>query len=71
MIAFPAAGLVALSIIVGIFLIFEGVTETGMAFVLRPFFNWWWLLISGLLALTLGVLVFLFLPVMVPISPLQ
>jgi len=64
MIAFPAAGLVALSIIVGIFLIFEGVTETGMAFVLRPFFNWWWLLISGLLALTLGVLVFLFLPVM-------
>jgi uncharacterized membrane protein HdeD (DUF308 family) len=62
MLFYPVAGLMALSVMVGIFLIFEGGLEITMASVLRPIANSGWLMSSGFLAIFLGALSLMFFP---------
>ncbi len=62
MLFFPAAGLMALSIVLGVFLLLEGALEIAMAFMFRPFPRWGWLLFAGIVTVIMGVLVFVFFP---------
>ena len=62
MLFFPAAGLMALSIVLGVFLLLEGGLEIAMAFMFRPFPRWGWLLFAGIVSIIMGVLVFVFFP---------
>lgn len=62
MLFFPAAGLMALSIVLGVFLLLEGALEVAMAFMFRPFPRWGWLLAAGIVSIIMGVLVFVFFP---------
>ena len=62
MLFFPAAGLMALSIVLGGFLLLEGALEVAMAFMFRPFPRWGWMLFAGILSIVMGVLVFVFFP---------
>jgi len=54
----PAAGTLALATILAIFLAIEGITEILLSLQFRPARNWVWLLLSGLVSLGLGVLLF-------------
>lgn len=54
----PVAGSVALATILAIFLLLEGIAELFLAYQLRPVINWGWLLISGIVSLLLGFIVF-------------
>lgn len=62
MLLFPAAGLMGLSILIGVFLLLEGSLEIVMAFAFRPSPRWGWMLIAGIVTLIMGVLVFVFFP---------
>lgn len=58
----PWAGLLALSALVAVFLVFEGITEIFVAFRFKPLFEWGWLLASGVISLILGIGAFVFFP---------
>lgn len=58
----PHAGLMALSLLLGVFLLLEGPAEIAMAFMFRPFPTWWLMLFSGILSIVMGILVFIFFP---------
>jgi uncharacterized membrane protein HdeD (DUF308 family) len=62
MLFYPLTGIMTVSLLAGVFLALRGVTEIGMALVLKPYFMWGWLLFSGLLALFLAGLIFAFYP---------
>lgn len=55
MLWYPWAGLVALSALVTVFLVFEGITEIFFAFRFKPLKAWGWILASGILGLVLGL----------------
>jgi uncharacterized membrane protein HdeD (DUF308 family) len=54
---FPLTGLLTLAIFLAILFIAEGIFEVIMAFRVRPHEGWFWLLLSGLAALAVGVLI--------------
>ena len=58
----PFAGLVALTITLGAFFAADGVARVLLALQIRPESGWWLFLVSGLLSLVIGVLVFFGLP---------
>jgi uncharacterized membrane protein HdeD (DUF308 family) len=58
----PFAGLLALTVMFGAFFAADGVARVLLAFRIRPQRAWWLFLVSGLLALLLGILVLLGLP---------
>lgn len=52
----PMEGLFALTIVVAVVFVIEGILKVGSAFLLRPFFGWGWVLFDGIIALVLGVM---------------
>lgn len=58
----PWAGLVALSALVAVFLVLEGVLEIFYAFRFKPLPGWAWLLSSGIISLLLGLAAFVLFP---------
>jgi uncharacterized membrane protein HdeD (DUF308 family) len=59
---FPFAGIITLTLLLAAVLIVEGIIEIGMALRIRTHRGWVWLLISGIIAIAAGVLVFAGLP---------
>jgi uncharacterized membrane protein HdeD (DUF308 family) len=59
---FPFAGLITLAIVLAVLFIAEGIFEVIQAFRVRPHEGWFWLLLSGLAALAVGVLIAIDLP---------
>lgn len=59
---FPFTGIITLTIILAALFIVEGVLEIGMSMRIRPRDGWVWMLISGIIAIAAGVLVFAGLP---------
>ena len=59
---FPIAGLIALTAFLAIVFIVQGIFEIIMAFLSRPSSGWFYILISGLIAVIAGVLIWNGLP---------
>ena len=59
---FPLTGLLTLAIVLAVLFIAEGIFEVIQAFRVRPHEGWFWLLLSGIAALAVGVLIALGLP---------
>lgn len=59
---FPFTGIITLTILLSVLFVIEGILEIGMATRIRPRDGWVWLLISGIIAIAAGVLIFLGLP---------
>lgn len=60
MLWWPAAGIASLVIITGAFLFAEGLIEIFLSLAYRPSFYWGALLVSGIMSLILGTLIFTF-----------
>lgn len=58
----PFVGLLTLTVMLGAFFVADGAARIVLAFRIRPQRAWWLFLVTGLLALVLGVLVLLGLP---------
>jgi uncharacterized membrane protein HdeD (DUF308 family) len=54
---YPLTGVLSLTLLLGSFLLTEGVFETVLAFQIRPRQNWGWVLADGIVTLLLGGLV--------------
>jgi uncharacterized membrane protein HdeD (DUF308 family) len=59
---FPLTGIITLTIFLAAMFILQGILESGMALRMRPQSGWVWMLISGIVALVLGILIFAGLP---------
>lgn len=59
---FPFTGIITLTIFLAAMFIVQGILEFGMAFRMRPQSGWVWMLVSGIIALLLGILIFAGLP---------
>lgn len=57
LVANPGVGLLALTIVLAVLFIVNGASEIFFAFELRPASGWWWMLISALISIVLGVMV--------------
>lgn len=55
---FPLAGIITLTILLAAMFIVQGVLEFGMALRIRPRGGWGWMLISGIIAIFVGLLIF-------------
>jgi uncharacterized membrane protein HdeD (DUF308 family) len=53
----PLAGVVSLTLAIGIFFFVDGVFRVILAFQLKPSFRWGWVLVSGILMIILGILI--------------
>lgn len=58
----PLAGVLTLTILLAALFLADGLLEVVMAFRIRPHEGWGWVLVSGLVAIAAGVLIFLQLP---------
>jgi uncharacterized membrane protein HdeD (DUF308 family) len=54
---YPLGGVLTLTLLLGSFFLTEGVSESVLAFKLRPQKNWGWVLANGIITLVLGLLV--------------
>lgn len=59
----PAQGMVALTLLLIVFFFVEGTAKVVFSLMVRPLPNWFWLLLSGLLAMVLAVVLWSSLPV--------
>ncbi len=59
---FPLTGIITLTLLLAALFLVEGVLEVIMAFRVRPHEGWGWVLLSGLIAIAVGVLITLELP---------
>lgn len=59
---FPLAGIITLTVLLAALFIAQGILELAMALRVRILSGWIWLLISGLIAMAVGVLIFAQLP---------
>jgi uncharacterized membrane protein HdeD (DUF308 family) len=59
---FPFTGLITLAVVLAVLFIAEGIFEVIQAFRVRPHEGWFWLLLSGLAALAVGILIAIDLP---------
>jgi len=59
---FPFTGIITLTILLAALFVVEGGAEIGMGFRIRPKSGWVWLLVSGIVAVIAGVLIFAGLP---------
>ena len=59
---FPFTGIITLTILLAALFLAEGVLEVIMAFRVRPHEGWAWLLLSGLVAVAVGVMIAMQLP---------
>ncbi|MGC8201432.1 HdeD family acid-resistance protein [Aliiroseovarius sp. PTFE2010] len=62
LIVFPAQGLIALTVLVGIFFLLSGFAQSSYAFWVRPAPGWGWLLASAVVSIALGLFVLVALP---------
>ncbi len=60
---YPLQGILSLTLVLGVFLLTEGVFETILAFRMRPAANWGWSLANGITTLLLGGLIWFAWPV--------
>jgi len=58
LVADPITGAVSLTVVVGILLFFLGGAKIAYSLSLRPMEGWVWVLVSGILSIVLGVLIF-------------
>ena len=58
----PAFGLLTLAIFIGFILFLEGLFEILFALALKPFSGWKWMMLSGVLALSLSFFVMIGFP---------
>lgn len=54
---YPLAGVVRLSLVLGIYIFLDGVFRVIMAFQLRPLPKWGWVLFNGIVSIILGILI--------------
>jgi uncharacterized membrane protein HdeD (DUF308 family) len=54
---FPFTGIITLTLLLAALFLVEGVLEVVMAFRVRPHDGWGWLLLSGLVAVAVGVMI--------------
>ena len=54
---YPLTGVLTLTLLLGSFLLAEGVFETILAFKIKPQANWGWVLANGILTIGLGAIV--------------
>jgi uncharacterized membrane protein HdeD (DUF308 family) len=54
---YPLTGVLTLTLLLGSFLLTEGVFELILAFRLRPQSNWTWVLVNGIVTLLLGLFI--------------
>ena len=59
---FPLTGIVTLTLLLALMFIIEGVLEAVIAFRMRPHAGWVWMLLSGIVAIAVGVLLIAKLP---------
>ena len=59
---FPLTGILSLTILLAVFFIVEGIFEILASFRLRPDSGWGYLLFSGIVAILVGVLIWMGLP---------
>jgi uncharacterized membrane protein HdeD (DUF308 family) len=59
---FPLTGIITLTIFLAALFIVNGVLEIGMGFRIRNHSGWFWMLLSGIIGVGLGVLLFAGLP---------
>ncbi|HEY9696847.1 MAG TPA: HdeD family acid-resistance protein [Trichocoleus sp.] len=62
----PLSGILTLTLLLGSFLVTEGVFELILAFRLRPQENWTWVLTNGIVTLVLGAMVWFQFPYNAP-----
>jgi uncharacterized membrane protein HdeD (DUF308 family) len=53
----PLAGVVSLTLIIGIYFFIDGIFRVFLAFQLKPAANWVWVLLNGILMIILGILI--------------
>ncbi|MBI1619558.1 HdeD family acid-resistance protein [Aquamicrobium zhengzhouense] len=54
----PLAGMVSLTMLVAVLFIVTGIVKVMLSFSLRPVTGWGWVLLSGIVSLVLGVMIF-------------
>ncbi len=59
---FPLAGIVGLTLLIAILFIVEGIFKFILSLQVRPQDGWFWVLLSGIAAIAVGVLIFMELP---------
>jgi uncharacterized membrane protein HdeD (DUF308 family) len=59
---FPLTGIITLTLFLAFMFIVEGFLEAGIAFRIRPHSGWGWMLLSGIVAVAVGVLLIANLP---------
>ena len=59
---FPLAGIIALTLLLAIMFIAEGVFKFGLGLQIRPLDGWFWVVVSGVVAIVVGGLIFMGLP---------
>jgi uncharacterized membrane protein HdeD (DUF308 family) len=59
---FPLTGIIALTALLAAMFVVQGGLEAGMAFRMRPHAGWGWMLVSGIIAILAGLLIFAKLP---------
>jgi uncharacterized membrane protein HdeD (DUF308 family) len=59
---FPLTGIITLTLLLALLFIIEGIVEFGIAFRIRPHSGWVWMLLSGIVAIAVGVLLIANLP---------
>jgi uncharacterized membrane protein HdeD (DUF308 family) len=62
----PFTGILTLTLLLGSFLLTEGVFESILAFRIRPQQNWTWVLVDGIVTLVLGAMIWFQWPVDAP-----
>ena len=53
----PMWGLIAMTLLLAVFFVVEGIFKIIMALTLRPMPNWGWILVTGILAVLIGILI--------------
>jgi uncharacterized membrane protein HdeD (DUF308 family) len=59
----PAEGLLTVTLLLIVFFMMEGISKVVFALTIKPFPNWGWVLASGLVGITLSVILWASLPV--------
>lgn len=62
LLAYPLQGILTLTLVLGTFFMIEGIFKIMLALRLRSTPNWYWLLISGIVALLLGAIIWAWWP---------
>ena len=57
LLADPLAGAISLTMILGLFILFESMGQIILAFDLKPIKDWGWVLLSGIIGMVLGILI--------------